>query len=202
MTFDEIYEIARHHTVVGRPRMWGLHSAVFRTLHMNVPGDIVECGSYRGGTAAMMALACDCARHIWLFDSFQGMPPATKDDPPDAMKQTGGCGVNVEEVRAFLNEHKILDNGTIVKGWFKDTFPTHQVKQIAVLHVDCDWHDSVKLSLETFYDLVVPGGTVQIDDYGHWAGCRKATDDFFDARGIKPHLTLLDYTGVQHIKGT
>jgi O-methyltransferase len=201
LTFDEMFAICKPHSVVSRERMMGLYQAVNRVRQFGVAGDIVECGSFRGGTAAMMALACDFARHVWLFDSWEGMPAPTADDPPGAAKATSGCRVNLPEVVGFLETVGVLKNGTMVKGWFKDTFPLHEVKQIAVLHVDCDWHDSVKLSLDTFYDLVSPGGVVQIDDYGHWAGARKAVDDFFKARGIEPLLVPLDYTGVQHVKG-
>lgn len=198
MTFDEMFDICKPHSVVGRERMMGLYMAVNKARQHGFAGDIVECGTFRGGTAALMAMACDFSRHVWMFDSWEGFPAPTADDPPTAKK--GGCAVNMAEVSAFLTDAGILKNATMVKGWFKDTFPQHQVKQIAVLHVDCDWHDSVKLTLDTFYDLVVPGGVVQIDDYGHWAGARKATDDFFKARGIDPLLVPLDYTGVQHAK--
>jgi len=202
VTFDEMFAICKPHSVVNRERMMGLYGAVCHVDKLGIPGDIVECGCFRGGTAAMMALANDFKRHVWLFDSWEGMPPPTADDPPDAMHGTSGCRVDWVEVVSFLTSVGVLRNGTMVKGWYKDTFPTHKIKQIAVLHVDCDWHDSVKLSLETFYDLVSPGGVIQIDDYGHWSGARKAVDDFFRARAIDPCLHPLDYTGAQHIKAT
>jgi O-methyltransferase len=36
---------------------------------------------------------------------------------------------------------------------------------------------------------------VVIDDYGHWEGCKKAVDEFFQERAIKPYLHYIDYTG-------
>ena len=200
LTFDEMLAVCQPHSVVGRERMMGLYQAVSRVRQFSIPGDIVECGTFRGGTAALMALACDFGRHVWMFDSWEGFPEPTADDPPSAAK--GGCAVNFPEVFAFLETAGVLKNATMVKGWFKDTFPLHEVKQIAVLHLDCDWHDSVKISLETFYDLVSPGGVIQVDDFGHWSGCRKAVDNFFKGRGIAPALVPLDYTGVQHVKGS
>jgi len=200
MTFDEMFAVCKPHSVVSRERMIGLYQAVNRVRQFSIPGDIVECGTFRGGTAALMALACDFSRHVWMFDSWEGMPEPTADDPAPAAK--GGCAVNMTDVFNFLTSVGVMKNGTMTKGWFKDTFPLHKVKQIAVLHVDCDWHDSVKDTLDTFYDLVVPRGVIQVDDYGHWAGARKATDDFFKARGIAPLLVPLDYTGVQYVKGT
>ena len=43
-----------------------------------------------------------------------------------------------------------------VKGWFQDTFPKATVGAIALLHVDADWYDSVRLCLERFWDDVAP----------------------------------------------
>ena len=55
-----------------------------------VPGDIVEAGVYKGGTSMVMAWAElgvrkfreeSARRHMWLFDTFEGLPPpSAKDD--------------------------------------------------------------------------------------------------------------------------
>ena len=58
------------------------------------------------------------------------------------------------------------------------------VEQISILHIDADWYNSVKFALETFYDSVVEGGYVVLDDYGYWEGCDHALSDFLDERGI------------------
>jgi O-methyltransferase len=60
-----------------------------------------------------------------------------------------------------------------------------EIFRIALLHIDADWYDSVKTVLETFFDRVVPGGFVVLDDYGYWQGCDQALTDFFAQRGIK-----------------
>jgi O-methyltransferase len=46
------------------------------------------------------------------------------------------------------------------------------------MHVDADFYDPVKLVLDTFFDRVVPGGFVVIDDYWLYPGCKKAVDEF------------------------
>jgi len=58
----------------------------------------------------------------------------------------------------------------------------------------------VKMVLEKFYDAVNPGGTVILDDYGHWSGCRKAADAFFAERNIRVTLTPIDYTSHYFVK--
>lgn len=82
----------------------------------------------------------------------------------------------------------------IIPGWFADTLPTVSTSQVALLNIDADRYESVKLCLETFYDRVVPGGFISNDDYGHWPGCRKAVDEFFSARAISFPLREVDDT--------
>jgi O-methyltransferase len=59
----------------------------------------------------------------------------------------------------------------------------------------------VKVCLDHLYDRVSPGGVIQIDDYGHWEGARKAVDEFLARRRLTPRLRWIDYTGRQWIKG-
>jgi O-methyltransferase len=81
-----------------------------------------------------------------------------------------------------------------MKGWFHKTFPMANISKIALLHIDADWYESVRLSLETFYNAVVPSGFVVIDDYGHWSGCKKAVDKFFVERDLSYKMHAVDYT--------
>ena len=54
---------------------------------------------------------------------------------------------------------------------------------MSLLHVDCDFYNPVKLTLETFYPHMEPNGFVILNDYGGFAGCRAATDEFLGSRG-------------------
>jgi hypothetical protein len=57
-------------------------------------------------------------------------------------------------------------------------------EKIAILRLDTDWYESSKYELEQMYDNVVTGGVIIFDDYYHWDGQRRATDDFFKSRNI------------------
>lgn len=105
-------------------------------------------------------------------------------------KEVGGP-TRVNE--ALLQVGADMTRVRIVPAWFQDTFPSRSASQIALLNIDIDWHESVKLCLNTFSDLVVPGGPISIDDYGHWAGCRKAADEFSSARRLMYQLRRVDY---------
>ena len=53
--------------------------------------------------------------------------------------------------------------------------------KIAILRLDTDWYESSKFELEQMYGKVVPGGIIIFDDYYHWDGQRRATDEFFSS---------------------
>jgi len=76
------------------------------------------------------------------------------------------------------------------KGWFQDTIPikSGEVDKIAILRLDSDWYESTKICLEHLFDKVVPDGFVIFDDYGLYAGCKKAVDEFLGSRNEKYFL--------------
>lgn len=193
-----IARLVQPYTLVGRERIRNLYNLARRIESERIPGDVVECGVCNGGTAAILArfaTRSQLGRTVWLLDSFQGMPETTPEDEDGARAHIG------EEVGDLRCVHEVLnlvgaemDRVRIVPGWFKETFPTLRISQIALLNIDADWYASVKLCLEAFYDRVVPGGFISIDDYGHWRGCRKAVDEFFRVRQLPYALHKVDYT--------
>lgn len=188
-----ILRVKPRFTMVTNGNLLNLFNLVKEANRLDLHGDIVECGVWNGGSAAIMWFAnahCpsnSCSRTIWLFDSFQGLPrPGEKDGNWERTVYFEGWNQgDVEKVKqAFRTLGLGLDNVIIVPGWFESTLATAPVSAISVLHIDADWYDSVKTALTTLYDKVVPGGFVVLDDYGYWQGCRKALEDFLVERGI------------------
>jgi O-methyltransferase len=168
----------------------------------DVPGDFVECGVYKGGSAAVISKYLGSKRKLWLYDSFEGMPETTDKDGEAAKKWIGGCIASIEDVHEVMQlVATSSDCYTIKKGWFNQTFEEQIPTKIALLHCDADWYDSVTLVLETFYDLIAEGGCIVLDDFGYWEGCREAFYDFCFRRGEKPLLERLDSTQAYWIKG-
>lgn len=203
--FARLYRTVRPYTMSGNARLRALYRAVHEVAARGIPGDVVECGTARGGSAALMGLALEELgedRKLWVFDTFEGIPPPTAADPDHdiAALYTGDFRGDLAEVRALFDRLGILSRSELVKGLFQDTLPGCTVERIAVLHLDGDWYESVKVCLELLYDRVSPGGVVQIDDYGHWEGARRAVDEFLAARGGAGGLRYLDYTGRQLTK--
>jgi len=169
---------------------------------LKIPGDYVECGVYKGGTAAALAHGMADGRRIWLYDSFEGMPPTSEKDGEEAGKWVGECVGTEGDVREVMRRLRVTPERYVLrKGWFSDTFQGELPEQIAFLHVDADWYDSVLLVLETFYDRVAEGGVIVMDDFGHWEGCREAFYDFCMKRGIRPLLERFENDQAYWFKG-
>ena len=166
-----------------------------------IPGDFVECGVYKGGSAAVLSRHLG-RRHLWLYDSFEGMPETSANDGETAREWIGDCVASVEDVREIMTAVSTgPERYTICKGWFRDTFMDTRPSQVALLHCDCDWYESVTLVLETFYPLVPVGGCVILDDFGFWEGCRTAFYDFCIRHGEKPLLERVERDQAFWIKG-
>ena len=169
----------------------------------NIPGAIIECGVAQGGCAAMMALSSrsygNLDREFWFFDSYEGLPEPTEEDYKDfktgghvGVLVKGSCLGTLEQVSDLLFNNFNLPKNKInlIKGWFQDTVPMHREKvgKIAILRLDGDWYESTKIPLENFYQNIMTGGCVIIDDYATCYGSKKATDEFLKENLINTHL--------------
>jgi O-methyltransferase len=157
-------------------------------------GAVVECGVLDGGAAALMAYATSRSdRPIHLFDAWQGLPPATNKDGPDADKWIGQVVGSPTRVRRVMKKLKVNPARlNFHVGWFDETFgpASERIDRVAVLHIDPDFYEPVKLCLATWFPKVEPGGFVQFDDYGEFEGATRAIDEFL---GNNPELKLETY---------
>lgn len=213
---DDIRTInrVRRFTVTSPERIAALCDAVRYVAANRVPGDIVECGVWKGGSvmaAALTLLAVnDAARHLFLFDTFQGMTePTAKDvscfgevatDRWPGTVQGGGASdwanSPIEEVRGALSTTGYdMNKVHLIKGRVEDTIPAEAPPAIAVLRLDTDWYESTLHELIHLFPRLSKGGVVIIDDYGHWLGARQATDEYFRTHDVRILLNRIDYTG-------
>jgi O-methyltransferase len=151
-----------------------------------VQGNIVECGTWRGGMIAGIAEVIGGGRGYYLCDSFEGLPPAQGIDGVAARSWQANtsspdyydnCTASEEEARSAMAKSKAKDY-TIVKGWFHETLPNFPQTPIALLRMDADWYESTKCILDNLACRVVRGGLVIIDDYYTWEGCTLAVNEY------------------------
>lgn len=177
------------HTLVSRAKLNTLCTLAARIERERVAGAIVECGVFKGGAAALLAHETGGRRDVLLFDSFEGLPPPGDKDGAIASAQfhQGWCASTESDVIEIFSRLGVRNERLrLVKGWFSDTLPCTEVPPIALLHIDADWYDSVRVVLETLFDRVVRGGYVVFDDYARWEGCTRAVDEFLAERGLPP----------------
>jgi len=199
---DDLIRQVKPFSFCDEARMKSLAARAESINARGVPGDFVECGSYKGGTSALLSRYMGVDRHLWVFDSFQGMPPTSDKDGVEAQKYVGLGGCSPDDVREVLRLAGTAEKDyTIRAGWFQDSLRPPLPSQVAFLHCDCDWYDSVTIVLNTFYPLIPPGGCIVLDDFGYWEGCREAFYDFCQRTGEKPLLERVGETQAYWFKG-
>lgn len=206
-------------TMTSMERVVALCQSIAYLEKEGIPGAIVECGVWRGGSVMAAALALlalqSTQREIYLYDTFAGM---TEPDACDIDWQgraahaiLGQTSAEAELVRAACPLHEVKEalmrtrypweKFRFVPGPVERTIPAHIPDQIALLRLDTDWHQSTAHELTHLYPRLSAGGVLIVDDYGHWRGARKAVDDYFCWHGIADPLRTIDFTARLSIKG-
>ena len=209
----------QEYTVTTPPRIFSLIEAVKYITSNDIPGDVVECGVWRGGS--MMAVArtlCrleDERRHLYLFDTFEGFPPPEPIDVSfegetaehyltnQSREERGShwCYAPLGEVKEAMGTIGYKrDHIHFVKGPVEETIPDQAPERIALLRLDTDWYKSTHHELVHLYPRLSSGGVLIIDDYGHWRGAREATDEYIARNRLSLLLCRIDYTGRMAIK--
>lgn len=208
-----IIDTVRPYTMTPPERIYALIEAVGYLVRQSIPGAFVECGVWRGGSMMTAALALNeltCSdRDLYLFDTFEGMPrPESVDVDYNgnpamatfAVQQTGedtslSCFADLPDVRANMTKTR-YDSQRIcfIKGKVEETIPAQAPEKIAMLRLDTDWYASTRHELEHLYPRLSIGGVLIIDDYGHWQGARKATDEYLAAHGSYLLLSRIDHS--------
>ena len=205
-------------TMTSPEKIFGLILAVRYVVANKIPGDVVECGVWRGGSMQAVALTLlECGmtdRDLHLFDIFAGMPPPSDKDrrydgqPAADLLATSDERSNLwavaglDDVRGGMTEVGYpTERIHYHEGRVEDTVPEQAPERIAVLRLDTDWYESTRWELEHLYPRLSPGGVVIIDDYGHWRGSQQATDEFLANTG-EPLLLLPLASGRIAVKPT
>lgn len=202
------------YTMTGPERLNTLIHAVKYVTRANIPGSIVECGVWRGGSmmaAANTLLRCGHTdRELYLFDTFEGMTaPSERDIGSDGSpafieyertrRSDNGsdwCYASIDEVeRNLLTTGYDARNIKLIQGRVEETIPAAAPSTIAILRLDTDWYESTRHELEYLYPRLSSGGILIVDDYGFWQGSRQATDEYLARHDIRVLLNRIDEAG-------
>lgn len=152
-------------------------------------GDIVEFGCYIGTTSVFLAEKLSkTGRHLWLYDSFEGLPEKTKED-------TSAAGDHFKAGELLATKTQLEQNLRrfdrslikIKKAWFSDLTEEDIPNKIALAFLDGDYYQSILDSLRLIWKHMTPGGIVIIDDYDNPAlpGAAKAVHEWTATHGLK-----------------
>lgn len=214
-----VYRKVCNNTMTSPERIYSLIEAVAYIERHHIPGDIVECGVWKGGS--MMAVAetlmhlKSVLRDLYLYDTYEGMSEPTEHDTTyygEAASTLLESDDNKEKnlVWAYSTLETVQDGMKrtgypsakihYVKGKVEDTIPSTIPARIAILRLDTDWYASTKHEMEHLFPLLSPNGVLILDDYGHWQGARKAVDEYLAEHNIRILLNRIDETGRIAIK--
>jgi len=193
-------------TMIGMQRLTHLQRCVETVLAEEIPGDLIECGVWRGGACilmrAVLAAYGDEERSVWLADSFEGVPPpdpenysADKDLRLDLRADV--LAIPESAVRNNFKRYGLLDDRVrFLPGWFKDTLADAPIDRIALLRLDGDLYESTIQALDALYSKLSVGGFCIIDDYHGIYACRQAVADYRQRNSIVAEIIDIDGSGV------
>lgn len=210
----------RPFTMTSPERLWSLLGAVRHVVDTDVPGDLVECGVWRGGSVMAMARVLSDSgitdRRVWLYDTFAGMTEPSSADveagtgvrAADMLASTEvadgdnvWCVAGLADVTANVRSTGYpMGNFEFIEGDVSHTLQDRAPTEISLLRLDTDWYESTRVELEVLYPRLSIGGVLILDDYGHWQGARRAVDEYFEKLGIRPYMHPIDYSGRVMIK--
>ena len=164
---------------------------------VNLHGDIVECGVFKGTSlirfATLRELYKKKSRRIVGFDTFGKFPSAefSKDVKLRSkfVKQSGNESISTNQLMRILKNKKIDTNVELIKGDITKTIPEYLERypklKISLLNLDVDLYEPSKVILENFYPRLTKGGVLILDDYGVFPGETKAVNEFLRNKKIK-----------------
>jgi predicted O-methyltransferase YrrM len=207
---QQIIRSVRPDTMLSNAQLAFLLRGISHLTSHQIPGDIVECGVWRGGASALMARKLfelsETHRNIWLYDTFVGMTePSTEDhsflyrESAEALLASNSKSSHVWAVSSRAHVAQVMKRSQypeerirLVEGDVCQTLMEQKPTKIALLRLDTDWYESTKIELHELVPLLSPGAIVTIDDYGYWAGSRQATEEYFLANPPRPLIEFID----------
>jgi hypothetical protein len=161
----------------------------------SVPGDVIECGSYRGATGLLLAVMAQInglTQKVLLLDTFQGMPATTRFD---VGRREGEFAPLTDQLCSLRDQAKALDVSDrieIHKGLFAETFKTLQQRSLnfAFVHIDANIYEGTLQACDFTIPRVPPGGRIIFDDYNGVCdlGARLAIDQALKPTGLRPRM--------------
>jgi Macrocin-O-methyltransferase (TylF) len=196
-TVNTIENIRKHNlTYLSVKRLKSIADTCLEIENSKLPGMFIEAGCALGGSAILIASMMSAERRFEIYDVFKMIPPPTLSDTPEchrryrtiASGKSSGIGGDcyygyqdnllktVQENFQLFGFDTQAINMRFFPGLLGDTLNVNL--PVAFAHIDVDWHDPVRICLERIFPHLIIGGSIIVDDYRDWGGCRKAVDQY------------------------
>ncbi len=186
----------RNLTYLSGKRLQSIASTCSEIEKAEIPGVFIEAGCALGGSSILIASVKNRHRKLFIYDVFGMIPPPSDNDPEEVHRRyniisdgkSNGIGGDkyygyvdnlLEVVQSNFSTFGIdpkTHSVSLVKGLIRATMQIDE--PVAFAHIDVDWYDSVAFCLQTIFPKLSTGGSIIVDDYFDWEGCRMATDEF------------------------
>ncbi len=149
-------------------KIWRLHTCCWAARSaLSLAGDFVECGTYKGFYAGVIAQYLGFGglpREFYLYDTFAGLPPewSTEEERRQANPGYHWDGVYQD----VLNRFAVYPNMHVVKGVVPEVFETIVPERIAFLHLDLNAGAAETAALDLLVPHLSDGALVLLDDFG------------------------------------
>ena len=178
------YQKIKPYTLCPIESCWTLANMLRHAI--SVDGAVAEAGVFQGGTALLLKNIItqqDRSKHLYLFDSFEGMKDV---DEKDNRHISGDFGdTSLDQVQSVVGADDFI---IYRKGWIPESFNGLEEKSFCFVHIDLDLYQSILDCCAFVYPRLSRGGVIVFDDYGYAScpGALKAITEFFSDKPEKP----------------
>ena len=192
---------------MGRYRLDHLDDCLDTVRAEAVTGDLVECGTGRGGGAMFLRGYLDAhgmpGPTVWVADRFTSAAwPARTGPGDDLVTAVSSLGPDLNTVRDGFGRLGLLDDRVrFLQGDPAETLPVSAIDKIALLRIDSNAGVNPGAVLDALYDRVTVGGFVVVE-HGSDVAARAAVEDWCSARDLTERPEIVDHYAVYWRKTT
>ena len=173
------------------------HYEIYKMIK-EVPGEIVECGVFKGASLLRFAMFREIfgnpfSKKIIGFDTFGKFPETNFQDDKKARNKfidsAGEDSISKDQLFQILNQKNLNRHLNLIEGDITKTVPhyieTNPELKISLLNLDTDIYEPAVSILENLYPRITRGGILMLDDYGTHPGETQAVDEYFENKNVE-----------------
>ena len=169
---------------------WRVHVGLWAADHaVRLPGDFVECGVNRGFMSSAVMRHLDwnsLGKRFILMDTFQRLDEALISEEGRALATSSAYNAYTEYYEQAVANFAEFRNVEIIRGSIPLTLSRADTHAVCFLHLDMNCVIPEVAAIEYFWDRLVPGAVVLLNDYGarNYEPQKRGVDEFATKRGV------------------